>query len=90
MPYFGFLNSSTSLERPALSCIGNAVHLAVQGLAISAIGGSFQRPVRDRAVDGMHESRVCLVIFDSDAIGPYFQNGRGQDIQKISVDTVMY
>jgi hypothetical protein len=30
----------TPLERPALSCIGfaNAVHLAVQGLAMSATG----------------------------------------------------
>ena len=42
----------TPLERPALSCVGfaNAVHLAVQGLAISAMGKvecSFQRPAGD-------------------------------------------
>ena len=57
----------TPLERPALSCIGkpNAVHLAVQGLAISAMGEmecSFQRPARDRAVDG--DAQVTCMLGD--------------------------
>ena len=54
----------TPLERPALSCVrfANAVHLAVQGLAISAMECSFQRPARDRAVDG--DAQVTCMLGD--------------------------
>lgn len=57
----------TPSERPALSCIGfaNVVHLAVQGLAISAMGEvecSFQRPARDRAVDG--DAQITCMLGD--------------------------
>lgn len=43
----------------------NAVHLAVEGLAISAMGEvecSFQRPARDRAVD--RDAQVICVLGD--------------------------
>jgi hypothetical protein len=57
----------TLLERPALSCIGftNAVHLAVQGLVISAMGEvecSSQRLARDRTVDG--DAQITCMLSD--------------------------